>query len=162
METTVIGVGEFGTVGNPGDVIKTFALGSCVAVVVMDKRTRVVGLLHVALPSSKTNPERAKSDPGYFADTGIPELLEQMVAAGTRRGDTDLIVKLAGGAKVLDVGNAFDVGKKNQLAVKKTLWAHGLAPRAEDLGGAISRTVEVDVDRGRMAVTTTNRDPWEI
>ena len=162
MGTIVLGVGEYGTVSNPGDVIKTFALGSCVAVVVMDRSQRVVGMLHVALPSSKTNPERAKTDPGYFADTGIPELLDRMVEAGTKRGDTDLIVKLAGGAKVLDVGNKFDVGKKNQLAVKKALWAHGLTPRAEDLGGAISRTVEVDIDRGRMVISTTHREPWEI
>ena len=162
MGTLVLGVGEYGTVANPGEVIKTFALGSCVAVVVMDRRTRVVGMLHVALPSSKTNLERAKTDPGYFADTGIPELLEKMVEAGTQRGDKDLIVKLAGGAKVLDVGNKFDVGKKNQLAVKKALWAHGLTPRAEDLGGGISRTVEVDIDKGRTVISTSQREPWEI
>ncbi|HPG24683.1 MAG: chemotaxis protein CheD [Spirochaetaceae bacterium] len=162
MADRVIGVGELDVVHAPGDVIKTFALGSCVAAVLMDPKVRLIGMVHVALPDSATNPERAKSSPGYFADTGIPALLDRMVDAGMRRGETDLIVKLIGGATVLDIGKRFDVGRKNQLAVRKVLWSFGLAPRSEDVGGTISRTVEVDVDQGRTRISSARSEPWEI
>jgi len=82
MSNLILGVGEFGASKNPSDIVKTFALGSCVAVVLMCPRTRTVGMVHVALPESKINPEKVKTRPGYFADTGIPALLQKMATMG--------------------------------------------------------------------------------
>ena len=39
--------------GDSGDVIVTYALGSCVGVCLYDRRTRVSGMAHVMLPWSK-------------------------------------------------------------------------------------------------------------
>lgn len=162
MSEIVLGVGDVGVARNPGEVLKTFALGSCVAVVLLDPSQRSVGMVHVALPDSSNNPARAGSHPGYFADTAVPALMQRMVEHGTRPGDTGLIVKLAGGAKVLDVGTKFDIGGRNQAAVRASLESLGLRPRAEDLGGSISRTVEVDVDRGRTIVSSARSEAWEL
>ncbi|MFH1843434.1 MAG: chemotaxis protein CheD [bacterium] len=76
--------------------IVTFALGSCIAVIVYDPRRRVGGMLHYMLPSAQKAPAQAKQRPAMFADTGIPLLFKQIGCFGCRQ--TDLIVKVAGGA----------------------------------------------------------------
>lgn len=162
MPPIVLGVGDIGVTKEPGTSLKTFALGSCVAVIVLDPTHRAVGMAHIALPKSKTNPERAKERPGYFADTGLALLFEQMAGLGCDPSGKGMVVKLAGGAKVLDMDAKFDIGKKNTLAVKKHLWKLGLGPVAEDIGGNKSRTVELDVDTGRVTLSSSTGETWEI
>lgn len=161
MSMIVLGVGEFGATRQPGSVIKTYALGSCVALILMDPRTRSVGMAHIALPESEVNRDRAKERPGYFADTGIPALLRAMAKCGCK-GPRGVMAKLVGGAKVMDDNNIFNIGKRNVLAIKKILWQHGMGAVAEDIGGSISRTVQVDVDSGRVIISSSNRSTWEI
>lgn len=160
MSTIFVGVGGIGVTRQPGEVLKTMALGSCVAVVLLDKATRIIGMDHVALPDSSISPERARERPGYFADTGIPALLAAMAKAGARR--ESLMVKLMGGAAVLDPNNTFNIGKRNALAIKKILWSQHMGAVAEDLGGTISRTVTVDVDKGRVVLSSPGKPDWEI
>ena len=143
-------------------MIKTFALGSCVAVILLDPTRRAVGMAHIALPKSKTNPERAKAKPGYFADTGLALLFEEMAKLGCHPKGRGMVVKLAGGAKVLDMDSKFDIGNKNSLAVKKHLWKLGLGPVSEDIGGSHSRTVELDTDSGRVRLSSSTGKVWEI
>jgi chemotaxis protein CheD len=161
MATIVLGVGEYGATRIPGDSIKTFALGSCVAVILLDPKTHTVGMAHIALPDSSINTDRAKELPGYFADSGIPALLHEMAKNGCRNG-RGVIAKLVGGAKVMDHNNVFNIGKRNVLAIKKMLWQHGLGATSEDVGGTISRTVSVDVNTGRVMISSTSRGKWEI
>ncbi|MEW6217911.1 MAG: chemotaxis protein CheD [Thermodesulfobacteriota bacterium] len=161
-DTIVIGVGELAASRTPGTVLKTFALGSCVAVVLLDPRTRSVGMVHVALPSSDISPERVQDRPGYFADTGIPALVQAMRGVGAAGLPAGLIVKLAGGANVLDPNNTFNIGKRNILAVKKILWGFGMGPRAEDVGGHISRTVSVAVDTGAVILSSHAKGEWRL
>ena len=151
-----------GVTKEPGTTLKTFALGSCVAVILLDPKQRAIGMVHVALPKSKTNPERAKEKPGYFADTGLAELFQQMANLGCDITGKGMVVKLAGGAKVLDMDSKFDIGKKNALAIKKHLWKLGLGPVSEDIGGNSSRTVELDVDTGRVTISSSTGETWEI
>ena len=93
MSNVILGVGEYGASRTPGDIVKTFALGSCVAVILMCPKTRTVGMVHVALPESKINPEKVKTRPGYFADTGIPALMKQMADMGCDPRGRGFIVK---------------------------------------------------------------------
>ena len=74
----MLGVGDYGATKEQGGIIRTMALGSCVAVMILDRGTRCVGMDHVALPESSVSPDRARQLPGYFADTGIPALIEIM------------------------------------------------------------------------------------
>ncbi len=141
-------------VSQPGDVIKTHALGSCVAIVILDPGTRSVGMVHIALPESKVHPERAGKLPGYFADTGIPALLQFMQKSGSATNLRKVVVKLTGGANVMDKNNTFNIGKRNILAIKKGLWAQRMGAVAEDVGGSISRTVTVNIDDGKVQVSS--------
>ena len=71
-----VGIGEYVVSQDAKDEIKTYGLGSCVAVIVYDWRRQKGGLLHVAYPESSVNLERAKTQPGYFADTGVELLMK--------------------------------------------------------------------------------------
>ena len=112
MDTILVGVGEFSASKTPGDVIKTFALGSCVGVIFLVPKLRMVGLLHVALPDSSINSRLYRNKPGMFADTGIPALLCEMKLLGYNEKDRT-VVKLAGGATIMDPNNTFNIGKRN-------------------------------------------------
>ncbi|MGL6196829.1 MAG: chemotaxis protein CheD [Thermoguttaceae bacterium] len=159
----MLGVGDFGATCSPGGVIRTMALGSCIAVMILDRGTRCVGMDHVALPESSVSPDRAKQLPGYFADTGIPALIETMKkVGGSLSKPSNLIVKIAGGANVADPNNTFNIGKRNVLAAKKILWQFGLGPMAEDVGGSHSRTVTLYRDTGRIVLSCPGRPDWEL
>jgi chemotaxis protein CheD len=146
-------------VNQPGDIIKTHALGSCVAIIILDPATRTIGMAHVALPDSKVHPARAEKLPGYFADTAVPALMKEMAAVGAGANPQKMIVKLTGGANVMDKNNTFNIGKRNVLAIKKELWQHRMGARKEDVGGSLSRTVTVNMDDGKVVVNSPGREP---
>ncbi len=159
--TFIVGLGEIHASKTPGTIIKTLALGSCVGVIAVAPKYRAVGLLHVVLPSSKIDQEKAAALPGYFADTGIDALLKEFRKLGVR-SNADLIIKLAGGASVMDTEKTFDIGKRNLLATRKILWKNHMAAIAEDVGGNYSRTVWVEVDTGRVFIQSPRRGRWEL
>jgi chemotaxis protein CheD len=162
MGLIVLGVGDFGATNRLEDTIKTYALGSCVGVVIMDPKAKIVGMIHVALPDSNINPAKAKQHPGYFADTGIPHLIREMQKLGYNGQGRGMIVKIAGGANILDPNNTFSIGKRNVLAIKKILWGLGMGVVAEDIGGNYSRTVSVVMGTGRVEVSCPGRGTWEL
>ena len=169
MGEIVVGVGGFEVSNGAGDTLKTYALGSCVALLLYDQKRKLAGMLHVALPDSTINKERADSLPGYFADTGIDAL---MAAMNALRGDTDgkrygqgnreLIVKLAGGANILTTKNIFNIGQRNIDALSNLLKSYGLTPRSSDVGGSLSRTVSLDVNTGQVRIQCPGRGEWTI
>jgi chemotaxis protein CheD len=161
MSVVYVGVGEYASSKSPGQIVKTLALGSCVAVVLLDVQNRSVGLLHVALPDSAINKKRAEERPGMFADTGIPKLLDDMKKLGYN-GHGKMIVKLIGGASIMDPNNTFNIGKRNLLAVRKILWRYQLGAVAEDVEGNISRSVSVDVNTGKVVISSPGRGEWEL
>ena len=155
-----VGIGELVISEDVNDNIKTYGLGSCVAVIVYDWRRQIGGLLHVAYPESSVNPERAKTQPGYFADTGVELLMKEFTRkhSPNRR---DLVLRLAGGANVMDANEHFNIGKRNALAIKRELWRLGYGVKNEDLGGSMGRTVSLSVASGKVIVSNGD-DKWEL
>ena len=115
----IVGIGEFAVSTGREDVLVTHALGSCIAVCIWDPTTLVAGLLHLLLPDSRINPQRAKEQPAAFADTGIPLLFQSAYAKGLQKNRC--LVRLVGGAEVAGSGATFDIGKRNILATKNIL-----------------------------------------
>lgn len=149
----VLGIGEYGATSLPHESIKTFGLGSCVAVICSDPASGIAGMAHIALPESAISPEKARDLPGYFADTGVQALFDSLRQVGWNAGSR-LAIKLAGGAAVMDDKGAFNIGKRNVMAVKQLLRSMGLGTVAEDVGGAISRTVTVEAATGTVLIHT--------
>lgn len=158
----MLGIGNLDGTSEPGSSLKTMALGSCVALILMDPKKKAIGMAHVALPESTTDAIKALSLPGYFADTAVPALLSRMARLGCDPRGHGFIVKLIGGSSIMDVEGLFNIGKRNVLALKKCLWTSRLAPIAEDVGGDYSRTVEVYQESGRIVITCPTKGAWEI
>ena len=151
----VIGIGDSAVSDSDGDVIVTHALGSCIAVCIWDPTTHVAGMLHFLLPESVINPERARIQPGTFADTGLPLLFANAYAMGLQKRHA--VVKLVGGADVSDPGGgAFNVGRRNIQIARQLLWKNGLLIRGEAVGGSVPRTVAFSIDDGRLQVSSAH------
>jgi chemotaxis protein CheD len=146
-----VGIGELAVTDNPDDCVVTHALGSCVAVCLFDPVVNVAAMLHFLLPESKINEERAKAQPGAFADTGIPLLFQAAYRLGLDKKRT--IVKLAGGAEIGPQGGAsLQIGRRNALAAKNILWRNGVLINAQDVGGSVARTVHLLALDGRVQI----------
>jgi chemotaxis protein CheD len=135
---------------DPEATLITYALGSCVGVMLFDAKAGVGGLLHIMLPESSLDRGKAKENPFVFADTGVPELIRLMREAGAMTAG--MSVRLAGGAQVLNDATLFSIGKRNYAAVRKALWKAGLLVDGEAVGGEVSRTVRMEVRTGRVWV----------
>lgn len=150
MDITV-GIGEYAISNNAAATLKTFALGSCVAVVFYSPRRMAAGLAHIALPSSGLDPARSKRQPAHFVDTAIPFLLEEF---RKRYGCaySELQVSVFGGAETMQQSDSFKIGPKNIEAVRKLLQEYNIMCYKEDTGGGFSRNLEVAVASGDVKV----------
>ena len=148
MEQIIVGMADCKVAKDPGQVLATYALGSCIGLSVYDPKAAVGGLLHYMLPDSGIDPARSRENPFMFADTGIPKLLEAVCGQGAQR--RRLIAHAAGGASIMDPQAVFDIGKRNTLALRKILWKAGILLAGEAVGGGNSRTVRLEVSTGRL------------
>ncbi len=148
MEQLVIGIADCGIADSPGQVLTTYALGSCIGVTMHDAKSGLGGLLHFMLPDSSLDPARARQNPYVFADTGIALLLEKLRARGA--APKRLVVRAAGGAQMIDREGIFEIGKRNCLAMRKLLWKAGVLIDAEAVGGTQSRTMRLEIGSGRV------------
>jgi len=151
LRAVVVGMGDCKVTAEPVELV-TYALGSCIAVVIWDPAAKVGGLLHFMLPDSSVDREtQGRANPYRYADTGTPLLFRQAYEKGAEK--RRLQVRLAGGASVLDDGGVFNIGRRNHAAVRKILWKAGVLVHGEDVGGTVSRTVRLDVATGRCTVS---------
>lgn len=148
MSMVVVGVSDCRVSNDTSSVLVTYALGSCIAVSLHDPVAKVGGMLHYMLPESSINLERAGQNPAMFADTGIPALFRAVYGLGAHKNR--LVVRLAGGAQVINANGLYQIGRRNYLAAKKLLWKEGVLIFAEAVGGEVSRTVRLDVASGKL------------
>jgi chemotaxis protein CheD len=154
----VVGIAARIVSGKSQDLLITYALGSCLGICIHDPEAGVGGLLHVMLPSSSVDTERAKTNPDRFVDTGVPALFKEAYRLGAKK--ERIVAKVAGGASVATNVNqdTFQIGKRNYIALKKLLWKNGVLLEAEDVGGNVSRTVSLQVGTGEVVVKTNGKE----
>ena len=150
MSSIVVGISDLAVSSNPADVIKTFSLGSCIGVCMYDPILHIGGLLHFMLPLSSTSPDKAKTKPAMFADTGLALLFGELRKKGAV--SNRLQVKLAGGAHMLDQKLHFNIGERNMIAVRKILWKNNILIKASHVGGNIPRTMWIEIATGKVVV----------
>jgi chemotaxis protein CheD len=148
--THIIGIADCAVSNDPEAVLVTYALGSCIAVTIHDRVSRVGGMLHLMLPESNLDTARAQTNPYMFANTGIPLLFNRAFQHGADK--KRLTVRLVGGAQVMDDNGVFNIGKRNQLSARRILWKAGILIHGEETGGSVSRTVRLEVGTGKLWV----------
>jgi chemotaxis protein CheD len=150
---TIVGMADLKVSGTPTDRIVTYALGSCLGVTVHDPVAGVAGMLHVMMPESSIDANKAKANPYMFVDTGIPQLFKQCYALGAKK--ERMVVRVAGGAYQGEdeSQDRFQIGKRNFIALRKLLWKNGVMIKASDVGGVQqSRTMYLSVASGDVTV----------
>ena len=120
----------------------TIGLGSCVGIVLLERKKKIAALIHVLLPdsskfSSITNPIR-------FADLAIPAAIDKLANLGCLK--ENLIAKIAGGASMFNFNDSnivSNIGASNVKAVKTMLGKYKIPIIAEDTGGNKGRSMYV-------------------
>ncbi len=150
-----IGISEMRVSNQPDDVLVTYSLGSCIGVTIYDPIVHVGGMIHCMLPNSKLDPQKAKSFPYMFVDTGVPLLFNEAYKLGAKKDR--IIVKVAGCSQILDDKGLFNIGERNYMTLRKLLWKNSLLITAEDVGGNDSRTLYLEIINGRVTVKSRDR-----
>ncbi|SDQ47149.1 chemotaxis protein CheD [Natronobacterium texcoconense] len=144
-----VGISEF-AVTEGDDTLKSYGLGSCLAIALYDPETEIGGLAHAMLPDGDAD-ENSDRKPGKYADTAIRTLLRRMVENGASY--TSVEAKIAGGSDMFEFDSFGDgVGQRNVAAAKDELEKLGVPLVAEDVGGETGRTVEFTPRSGTLVV----------
>ena len=144
----IVKMGDLVISDREGDIL-TSVLGSCVGVVMFDRKSPLTGMAHIMLPErGKGMPEgerRAK-----YAGPGVMALLQEMLKRGARR--EDLFAKLCGGARLFGENSLQNIGERNIAMTRAALRRLGVPVQAERVGGETGRNVSVEVGSGKVII----------
>lgn len=150
MNKVIVGVADMKLSNDPGDVLITFGLGSCLGVAIYDPHVKVGGILHVMLPDSAINGRNDTFNPFKFVDAGIPVFFKEAYKLGAQKAH--IKVKIAGCAQIADDSGFFNIGKRNYAAAHRLLWKNNVLVEAEHCGEFLSRTISLEIATGKMLV----------
>jgi chemotaxis protein CheD len=151
-KSLVVGVADMVASNDPGAELVTYSLGSCLGVTVYDPIKKAGGLLHLMLPDSAINPQKAAIQPCMFVDTGVPRLFKAVYNLGGDR--SQVIVNVAGGAQFFDSNRTFNIGGRNLDALHELLARDGHSIHAEAVGGTSSRTLRMNLSNGSVTISS--------
>ncbi len=149
----IVGMADLKVSDESSVQLVTYALGSCLGITVYDPEVKVAGMLHVMMPESAVDEDKARARPDMFMDTGVPRLFKECYALGAAK--KRMIVLVAGGASTRTTADDhFQIGKRNFTALRKILWRNGVLLKRYDVGGCLSRTMILDVATGEVKLKT--------
>jgi len=152
MDVVKVGMADL-KIGRHPCMITTLGLGSCVGISIFDRKTKISGMAHIMLPSSKQ--ARDSTNIAKFADTGIIDLVNRMLQIGANR--PTLVAKLAGGAQMFafnEVSEVLRIGDRNVEASKQMLALIRIPVLSEDVGSNYGRTIELYSADGSVLIKT--------
>jgi chemotaxis protein CheD len=153
MIEITVGIGDIKVTESP-HILRIVGLGSCIAVVLYDKGTRIGGLAHVMLPHIEESHD--KSNPSRFSDIAVGMMIEEMERRGART--YEIRAKIFGGSnmfpEIIFSNGSMDIGKRNIVAVKEELKKYNIQIAASEVGDHIGRTVIFDTGDGSVLVKT--------
>ncbi len=156
----IVGVSDMKVSNDPEAVLVTYALGSCIGVTIYDTVAKVGGLLHYLLPESKLDQKKAAKNPYMFADTGIPALFKAAYELGAKKQRMKVIV--AGGSQIMDQAGFFNIGKRNDIALRKMFHKNNVLIDHRDVGGVVNRTVKLEVNTGDVWIKVSGQGVKKI
>lgn len=151
-KTIYLSVGELVVATTP--ILVYTVLGSCVSVCLYTKDKKAGGIIHFALPNANEN--RAEANGLRYADSAIPQLIEEIVKL-TGKDYKDIQAKIVGGAFELkdSKSSSLQVGLENIKVTRSILSQYGIPIIGESIGGS-SRKVIFHIPSGRLQVAKMN------
>lgn len=125
-------------------VLRSIALGSCVAVVAYDPLKKNGAIAHVMLPG-KASPKTKLHEKTKYAEDAIDKLIDLMDRMGSKK--QDFKVAVVGGANVLKRDND-TIANDNLNSNIRILNNNNLEIVARSVGGTERRNVAIDLENG--------------
>ena len=136
--------GEYKISERKGEILNAY-LGTCVGLVLRDKKAKIGGLIHMLLPEPDGIDYLAK--PVNYAMTGLPLFIREMCNRGS--GLSDLEATIAGGALVGDTSKTdmdLDIGGRTAEITEKILRNAGISVINRETGGYFSCRLSLNLD----------------
>lgn len=130
-------------IGLKNEVLVSSPLGSCVAVMAYDVKTKIGGMAHIMLPGKSYKTHTLHKN-RYAVDT-IDNLLSKLHQFGVQSENIEIC--LAGGANVLKKEND-TIAKELTISILKIIGEKKLKIRATSLGGFERRTASLNPKTG--------------
>jgi len=131
--------------GEGNVILRSVALGSCIAAVAYDSKKKIGAIAHIVLPGKA--PENFLEKTKYAADA-IDEMIGRMLKKGSKHSNIE--VCLVGGGNVLkrkdDTICAANIESTTQLLNNKNI-----PIRATALGGTKRKSISLDVESGAVS-----------
>jgi len=146
MQIVTVGSGGFEVSSDPDVVLVTKSVCPSLAIATYEPAARVGGVLNFEMPDSSVDPDRAKHQPGLFADTGISRLIEEVCRRGAQK--PRLQTHLTGGTPADAPAADITSVKRNYLAARKMLWKQGVVISSQSFLQATATTAGVQIGTG--------------
>jgi len=146
-----VGIGEIAVSQTKDDLIKTYALASCLGVVMYAPRLHTMAMAHMLLPSAQKHRAEAAVKPAQYVDTGM-EALVHLFQYRLGVDPQELQVSVFGGAAG-GMCSHYKVSENNIEAAKAALKKHGLRADRMETGGVYARTLTGYARDGHVQVT---------
>lgn len=148
----VIGIGEYIISTNKEDIVKTFALSTCVGIVIYDVNKKILAMAHVLLPKTINDNGAETYNSAKYADTAVYNVFRDMKRK-YNCNIQDLRASLFGGIDA-EIGDCFKVGEKNVAVIKEILKKLNIRYDSANTGGRISRTIIAYTGTGEIDIRT--------
>ncbi len=142
MNPTIIPSGSFKVLNAPNGSLVAY-LGTCVGVVIVDRKAGTGGLYHILLPETASGIEDPQDD--TYARTGMPRFLQALLDSGCRSRHME--ATLAGGALIGSITNLdlnLDIGGRIVEIVQRALADASIEIKASEYGGCYGRRLVLD------------------
>jgi|Deesub1362B_J571_1020462.scaffolds.fasta_scaffold01481_3 chemotaxis protein CheD len=151
-----IGIGE-GKVLKGEGVLKAIGVGSCVVIILFDRKNKIGGFAHSMLPAPKRIDENT---PVFrYVNRAIPQLLREMEILGADKSNIEAYI--VGGATIFDsplATSPWSIGSRNVLEARNILTRMMIKIVREEVGGNEGRTVIFDVGKGEIRVKKRDKE----
>ncbi len=138
------------------ETLAAVAVGTGLAIGMIDRSINVAGILHTLLPFAKGDVIRAQVRPGLFVDSGVETLLRKLKGHGARVDRLEIYV--VGGSMILGATNELKIGQRNRQALETVLGKHSLKLTGEHVGDYINQSLFLPVGPERPWYEITGRE----
>ena len=139
----------------------TRGLGSCLGITIYDPIKKIGAMAHAMLPD--IDKARIKFNPARFVNSVIRKAVEELEKLGSSK--VHLVAKLFGGAHMftfIAFDSVLNVGQKNIEMAQDVLKELGVKVAAQETGGTFGRTIELNLQNGKVMVRTISLGEKEV